>query len=188
MKLQKIIVVLGPPGSGKGTQSELLAKKLGFPKIVIGDLRREFIRQNSEEAKQDKERYDKGIPAPDDLILKLLKATISKFFNAEGIVLDAYPLSMGQVGDLDKIVQNLNVSYLWVIFLNVPEEEIVKRISIRGQGRSDDDPEIARRRYEEYERRNAPIKDYYRSKGFLIEINGDQTIEDVHKEIMEKLQ
>lgn len=187
MQLENIYVILGPPGSGKGTQSELLAKRLDFHKIVIGDLRRAFIKGSSPEAIEDKERYDKGIPAPDHIVSRLLREEIKKLEGIKGIVLDTYPLSMGQAHDLDAILQDLNVANIKAIFLNVPEQEVVKRIATRGQGRTDDDPEIARRRYEEYEKRNAPIKDFYRDKGILIEINGDQPIDDVHKEILDKI-
>ena len=187
MQLQKIFVVLGPPGSGKGTQSELLAKKFGYPRIVIGDLRREFIKDTSPEAIEDKERYDKGIPGPDNLIAKLLRSTIGKLQDTDGFVLDTFPLSMGQVQILDHITADLKVNYLRVIFLNVDKEEVIKRVSSRGQGRSDDKPEIVRQRFEEYEKRNAPIKEYYRNKDILIDVNGNQSVEAVHEEILSKL-
>ena len=187
MQLQKIFVVLGPPGSGKGTQSELLAKTLNFPRIVIGDLRRAFIKESSPEAIEDKARYDQGIPGPDELISKLLRNAINNLQDTEGFVLDTFPLSMGQAKILDEIIGEYKVSHLGVLFLNVDKDKVVKRIMGRAQSRSDDKPEIAAARYDEYEKRNAPIKEFYRQKGCLIEINGDQTIEQVHAEIMGKL-
>ncbi len=187
MQLQKILVILGPPGSGKGTQSSLLAKALGYPRIVIGDLRREFIKGTSPEAIEDKARYDKGIPGPDELIAKLLRSAINNIQDSEGFVLDTFPLSMGQVKVLDEIIKELNVSFVRVMFLNADKNEVLKRIMERGEGRSDDKPEIVTERFDNYERLNAPIKDYYRSKGLLVEVNGEQPIEKVHKEILEKL-
>lgn len=187
MKLDKIIVVLGPPGSGKGTQSELLAKKLACPRIVIGDLRRAFIKGTVPQAQEDKIRYDQGIPAPDEIVSKLLKEAIAILQSANGIVLDTFPLSMGQAEILDEIVKEQGVNYLRVVFLNVDKDEVVKRIMTRGEGRTDDKPEIAGQRFEEYEKRNAPIKEHYRQIGVLVEVNGDQSIEAVHEEILKKL-
>jgi len=187
MKLQKIIVVLGPPGSGKGTQSIKIAQALGFTQIVLGDLIREFIKGNSSEAIAAKDRYDKGIPQPDEVATGLLKQRLQTLTDSEGAVFDTFPLSMGQAEALDNIADGLKVGFLRVVFLNVDKEEVVNRITTRGQGRSDDKPEIARERFEEYEKRNAPIKEHYRNKGLLVEINGDQGIEAVHQEIMGKL-
>ncbi len=187
MQLQKIFVVLGPPGSGKGTQSSLLAKALRYEQIVLGDLIREFIKGTSKDAIESKELYDKGIPQPDEIATTLLKIKLQNVHGYEGAVFDTFPLSMGQAQALDEIVRDLKVSDMKVIFLNVNKEEVVKRISIRGQSRSDDTPEIAGRRFEEYEKRNAPIKEYYRNKAILIDVNGNQPVEAVHEEILSKL-
>ena len=187
MKLQKIFIVLGPPGSGKGTQSELLAKKLSAARIVLGDLIREFIKGASPEAVEAKKRYDQGIPQPDEVATMLLKQKLTDIRDSEVAVFDTYPLSMGEARDLTQIIVELGISEYKVIFLNVPKEEVVKRITIRGQARTDDKPEIAAARYDEYDKRNAPIKEFYRSQGTLIEVNGDQAIEKVHEEIMQKL-
>lgn len=187
MKLEKIIVVLGPPGSGKGTQSALLAKFFNVPRIVMGDLIREFIQEDSQIAKESKERYDKGIPQPDEIASMLLARKLKTITDSEIAVFDTYPLSMGQAHDLDRIAGEMNIKDLKIIFLNVDKNEVIKRISSRGQQRSDDKPEIAAARFDEYEKRNAPIKEYYNQKGILIEINGDQPIKQVHQEILSKL-
>src|SRR5258708_15698031 len=93
---------------------------------------------------------------------------------------------MGQAEALDQITRDLGVTDLKVIFLNVGKDEVVKRITTRGQARTDDKPEIAASRFDEYEKRNAPIKEHYRNLGCLIEINGDQPIEAVHEEILSR--
>ncbi len=187
MQLQKIYVLLGPPGSGKGTQSDLLAKKLKVPRIVLGDLIREFIQETSPEAIESKARYDQGIPQPDEIATMLLERKLHTVTGSETAVFDTFPLSIGEAQELDRIVKDLGVSQLTVVFLNVSKEEVVKRITIRGQGRSDDKPEIAAARYDEYEKRNAPIKEFYKGKSCLVEINGEQTTEQVHQEILTKL-
>jgi adenylate kinase len=187
MKLQKIIVVLGPPGSGKGTQSIRLAQALGYTQIVLGDLIRAFIKGTTPESLAAKELYDKGIPQPDTVATSLLQQRLQTMTESEGAVFDTYPLSMGQAEALDKIVESVGVEFLRVVFLNVEKDEVVKRITSRGQGRTDDTPEIAGERYDEYEKRNAPIKEHYRNKGVLIEINGMQDIDAVHQEIMDKV-
>lgn len=213
--MTNVFVILGPPGSGKGTQSELLAKKLGYNRIVIGDLRREFIKGTSAEAREDKERYDKGIPGPDKLIGRLFKEEMHKLKDAKGIVLDTFPLSMGQARILDEVLAEFEIKNFKVFFLNVEKNKVIKRIEGRkicsqckriylakDKGyaenvcpvcggklivRKDDDPVVAAQRYDEYERRNADIKEFYRGKGVLIEINGDKSIEAVHQEIINKL-
>jgi adenylate kinase len=186
MALQKILVVLGPPGSGKGTQSARMAKRMSYEQIVLGDLIREFIKGDSDEAKAAKERYDKGTPQPDEIATKLLEQKLPSI-KTEGVVLDTYPLSVGQAQALDEITRVLGVYDLRIIFLNVGKEEIVRRIAKRGQNRSDDKPEIANARYEEYEKRNAPIKDYYMNKGIWLEVNGEQSEDAVHHEIAKKM-
>ena len=213
--MKNVFVILGPPGSGKGTQSELLAKKLGYHRIVIGDLRREFIKGNSLEAIEDRQRYDKGIPGPDDLIGRLFKAEMQRLGDTEGIVLDTFPLSMGQAKILDEVLAELGIKNLKVLFLNVDKEKVIKRIEGRkicsqckrtylskDKGydenicpvcggklivRRDDDPAVAALRFDEYEKRNKDIKEFYLQKGVLIEVSGDQPIEDVHKEIVKNL-
>ncbi len=187
MALQKILVVLGPPGSGKGTQSTRLAQALGYEQIVLGDLIRAFIKGDSTEAKEAKARYDQGTPQPDEIATMLLKEKLNHIEGNDGAVFDTYPLSMGQAQAMDEIVADLNVKDLKVVFLNVNKDEVVKRITNRGQARSDDKPEIAAARFDEYEKRNAPIKDHYRGKGVLIEINGDQPIDKVQADILEKI-
>jgi adenylate kinase len=184
--IQKILVVLGPPGSGKGTQSAVLAKTLGYDQVVLGDLIREFIKGKSDEAMEAKARYDQGIPQPDELATYLLKLKLENI-KSVGAVFDTFPLSMGQADALDNIAHDLHVSDLKVVFLNVGKDEVVKRISKRGQSRSDDTPSIAQSRFDEYEKRNDPIKRHYRNIGLLYEINGDQPIEEVTKEIMRKI-
>jgi len=213
--ISNVFVILGPPGSGKGTQSELLAKKLGYNRIVIGDLRREFIKGASPEALEDKARYEKGTPGPDSLIGKLFKDEMHKLQAEEGIVLDTFPLSMGQAQILDDVLADFEIQNFKVVFLDVDKEKVVKRIKgrkicsqckknylLKDKGyaenicpvcggklivREDDDPVVAAQRFDEYERRNAAIKEFYRDKGILVEINGDQPIDAVHHEIINKL-
>src|SRR5687768_5224332 len=117
MKLQKIIVVLGPPGSGKGTQSELLAKFLDVPRIVLGDLIREFIKEDSDVAREAKDRYDKGVPQPDEIASMLLARKLKTITESEVAVFDTYPLSMGQAQDLDRISQEMEIKNLKIVFL-----------------------------------------------------------------------
>lgn len=180
-----LYVVLGPPGSGKGTQSQLLAKKLSYPRIVTGDLVREFIKTDA----HAKEQYDKGIPQPDEVATKLVKNEIEKYSTGPGMVLDTFPLSLEQAQALGEMVRGFEISNFKVIFLNLDKDEAVRRITGRAhvQSRSDDSPEVAAARFEEYEKRNAPIKEYYRQKGALVEIDGTPSVEDVHEEILAKL-
>src|SRR6185503_16850822 len=118
MQLQKIMVVLGPPGSGKGTQSIKLAQNFHYEQIVLGDLIRDFITGTTPEAIAAKERYDKGIPQPDEIATTLLKTKLTTV-QSTGVVFDTYPLSLGQAQALDEIVNILGIFDFLVIFLNV---------------------------------------------------------------------
>lgn len=187
MKLENIFIVLGPPGSGKGTQSELLAKYLKAPRIVLGDLIREYIKTDS----AAKSLYDKGIPQPDSVAITLLKSKLESLQDSSNAVLDTYPLSIGQAEALEQIAAELQIKNLKVFFLNVNEDEAVNRVMERKSrssvARTDDTVEVAHHRYKEYEKRNAPIKEYYKKLGSLVEINGEQPIDMVHSEIIKNL-
>lgn len=215
MKLEKIIVVLGPPGSGKGTQSELLGKALSFAYFSTGAMFREISKQNTEYARVIKDKIDNGIIVSDDEVRPLFLDKIKDLSDYPGIILDGYPRSLGQVKILEEVIQQFGIGDLKVFFLDVDKEKLVARITKRktcpncqaiylpgmpeyeteicsncGHNisvRPDDDPKVVETRFEQYLTKTADVRKYYEDKGLLIHINGDQPIEKVHQEIMEKL-
>lgn len=217
MKLKTILVLLGPPGSGKGTQSDLLSAKTGYPHISTGELIREYIKDHPEEAQAVKERYDKGVLQPDSFVLPLFEKKFDELDQvSEGIISDAFPMSIPQAEFMTKILNKFQIKNFKVLFIHVNENEVVRRLSNRKicvgcrkasatedsenysaeqcqlcgghmEVRSDDKPGIVRKRLEEYAERTRDLIEYYRLRGQLAEINGDQPVEKVHEEIESNL-
>ena len=214
MTLQNIFVVLGPPGSGKGTQSKLLAKKLDYFHLSTGDLLREQAGLGTELGLKIKNLIDNGIIVTDEIIREVFVVKLESL-TSSGVILDGYPRTIGQVKILEEVMEKHNISNLKIVFLNVDKEKLLKRITGRktcslcqemykegvpeynsgvcskcgGQliVRADDDPAIVGKRFDEYNQKTAEVKDYYEKSGQLVTINGDQSIESVQTEILEKL-
>ncbi|MGE5392267.1 MAG: adenylate kinase family protein [Candidatus Saccharibacteria bacterium] len=214
MKLKTIIVLLGPPGSGKGTQADLLSQKTGFPHISTGELIREYIKTHPEEAAAVKERYDKGILQPDNFVLPLFEKKFDEVDQvSEGIISDAFPMSLPQAEFMGKILEKYGIANFRVLFIHVDEEEVVHRLSNRKicvgcrkasatedsenytvnqcqlcgghmEVRSDDRPDVVRIRLKEYAQRTKELVGYYKEKGQLSEINGSQPVDAVQAEII----
>lgn len=212
-KIEKILVFLGPPGSGKGTQAELLADEFGWPHISTGDLFRAVISSGADDAwtKKIKERYDAGKPQPDSAALELVRRKLKELSQNQGIIFDSFPLSLGQAKEFEKILKKLKWPALIVFYIGLSEKAAVRRLNARkicprcqkiffpkaagyGDGvcirckeklirRSDDKPAVVAKRYKEYVSRLRRLLDFYRKKGQLVEINGEQTIEKIHSEI-----
>lgn len=215
----KHLIFLGPPGSGKGTQGKILAKEQGMNYLATGDMVREFLataKEGDPVGREMKEKYDKGIPQPDDLILKGVREKLKSFDLFQGIIFDSFPHTEQQAWGIEEIVKDFSLEKPLVIYINLSEEESVKRLSQRkycsncqsvfyplstnyhrnicdkcGQPlimRSDDKEEIIRFRYKEYINRIEPVVDYYKPRLRWIEINGQQSVEEVQWEIKEKIE
>ncbi len=189
MQLQNIIVFMGAPGSGKGTQTKLLSTKLGYEFFSTGELSREYAKQDTELGRKIKSLIDQGIILPIEIIREIFVKKFETILDAKGVILDAYPRTIEQAQLLEELMDKYKIESIKVVFLNVDKEKILDRIKLRStkEGRADDDISIVEKRFDEYITKTAPVKDYYEAKGFLIPINGDQTVEDVHNEIISKL-
>lgn len=189
MKLQKIIVFMGAPGSGKGTQTKLLAERLGYAYFSTGELSREYAKQDTELGKRIKDLIDNGIILPIDIIRQIFIKKFESLSDAPGIILDGYPRTIDQAELLKEIMVEKNIPTLQVIFLDVDKNQLLERLSLRGpsERRADDSPDKVEKRFDEYMTKTAAVKDYYESVGLLSHVNGDQEIEAVHQEIMGKL-
>ncbi|MFA5030734.1 MAG: nucleoside monophosphate kinase [Patescibacteria group bacterium] len=180
-----IFSFLGAPGSGKGTQAQILVQEYGFKHIVTGDLVRAQKEKASESlvAKEIAERYDKGIPQPDDVVKDLVLAEAERSLDTPGIILDPFPLSLGQADILEAWSQERpsQVSGLYMVYFVISEEESVKRLLLRAgkEGRTDDKEGIIRFRYKEYVKRADELKSYYTKRKKYIEIDGTPKIEEV---------
>lgn len=179
----QVVIILGAPASGKGTQAVQLSKALGIPHISTGDLFRENIKQNTELGQKAKSFIDSGKLVPDDLVLDILFDRISKSDAAQGYVLDGFPRTIPQAVALEKkLPPNAKVT---VLNLVVSDDTILKRAL--GRQRSDDTPEIVQERLKNYYAQTAPLIEFYTKKGLLKNINGEKQPDEVFAELKKAL-
>ena len=210
------IVLLGAPGAGKGTQADILSKRTGLPHISSGDIFRENLKNQTELGKLAQKYMSKGELVPDDVTIAMIKERLSRPDCAKGAILDGFPRTPAQAEALDEMLAELGGKVSVVPFINVPEEELVERLSgrliCRANGhifhrkynppkvpgicdydgselyqREDDKPEVVRNRIRVYLEQTAPLIDYYRKRGLLVEIDGNQPIEKVTEDLWNAL-
>jgi adenylate kinase len=184
------ILVLGPQGSGKGTQAQRIAASYGIPHIATGDMLREAMAAGSELGLRVRPIYDAGQLVPDDLMIDLIRERSEQDDVVDGFVLDGFPRTMAQAEALDAMLREIDRSLTVVLFLDVPEEVCVERLSKRAleEGRIDDTPEAIRTRLSLYRRETEPVIEHYRAQGNLVVIHGDRPVDDVFAEIQEALE
>jgi len=183
------IVLLGAPGSGKGTQAALMMQQLGLPHISTGALLRSAVEAGSELGKMAKAVMDRGELVSDDIMLGLIEERLGRSDVKKGFILDGYPRNIAQAEALDRLLARLQQPVEEVIQIDVDQEQVIDRISKRAarEGRSDDDEQVARNRMQVYALQTAPVVDYYADKGILTRILGAGTIEEVFQRICSAL-
>jgi adenylate kinase len=185
------IVVLGPQGSGKGTQAKKIAATYGIPHIATGDMIREMKERPTELGAELREVYDRGDLVGDDLMIRLIRDRLDRGDTLPGFVLDGFPRTLVQAEALDDLRGELARPIDVVFDLQVPDRQqlfdrLMKRA--REENRSDDTPEAMQRRLELYDRETAPLVEYYRStRGNVVGIHADRSIEDVFSEVQRSL-
>jgi len=175
------IVLLGAPGSGKGTQAALLEKHLGVPHISTGALFRAAIKEATPLGLEVQPIIERGELVPDDMTADLLAERLSQADTEQGFILDGYPRNIFQAEALSGFMEDMGVSIDEVIQLDVDTEKVITRIIRRAteEGRKDDSREVLRKRMVVYEERRAPVIDYYAKLGLLTRVLGDGKKEDV---------
>ena len=185
------IVIFGAPGSGKGTQSDKIIDKYHLFHISTGDVLRDNMRRGTELGKVAKGYIDQGQLVPDELIIDLLAQVLdeNKDKAADGVIFDGYPRTIPQAEALEQLLADRGTRIDAVVGLEVPEEELIKRILLRGQlsGRADDNEETARKRLEVYYNQTSPLKAYYEEQGKYLAINGMGTIDGIFDQIRKEL-
>jgi len=183
------ILLIGPPGAGKGTQAALLAKHFGIPAISTGDIFRENVRNETPLGLEAKAFMDRGEYVPDSLTNALVRDRLNQDDAAAGFLLDGYPRTIDQVQELDDILEETEVKLDVVVQLTADAEELLRRLSGRAQeqGRSDDTPDVIKRRLDVYEKQTAPLIDIYASRSLVAKVNGLGEIGDVTNRIIEVL-
>ncbi len=179
------LILIGPPGAGKGTQAKRLAKHLGIPQIATGDILREAVASGSEIGKRAGAIMERGDLVPDELVIQIARERLAREDCRSGFVLDGFPRTTGQAEALDAILEEQGREPVRVVALVVSEEELVRRILSRGEGRADDNEESLRNRLQVYKRETAPVLEHYRS--VLISINGTGEMEEISRAIVEAL-
>ena len=189
MNNQFNIVLLGAPGSGKGTQAPKIMEKYGLFHISTGDMFRKEIASQSPIGLKAKSIIERGELCPDDVTLDMLNSFLSKLGECKGYILDGVPRTHEQAHMMDGINYDKPISISKVIYIKIEEEEIIKRILKRAAelGRTDDTPEVAKNRTAQYFKLTHPLIEYYQKQGKLIEINGMQTIDEVFADICKAL-
>ena len=184
------ILLMGPPGAGKGTQAEKLIRDYGIPQIATGDMFRAAVKSGTALGKEAKSYMDKGALVPDSVTIGIVKERLAQDDCKKGWILDGFPRTTAQAVSLDAILKELGISLDAVLNLNVPSEELVKRISERAvlENRADDNPETVQKRLAVYEESTKPLIDYYRNSGLYEEINGLQDVDAVFADIIKALE
>src|ERR1043166_927805 len=162
------LVLFGPPGAGKGTQSERLIQHYQLKHLSTGDIFRFNIKNNTELGQLAKGYLDEGRLVPDEVTIRMLDAELNKFPGARGFIFDGFPRTAGQATALDELLEKRNTSISVMLSLEVEEEELRKRLLLRGKdsGRPDDqNPEVIQKRIDVYNNETAPVKAYYEKQG-----------------------
>ena len=180
-----LIIFIGPPGSGKGTQASLLCEQLSITHLSTGDMFRTAIQQETELGRQAQDFMNQGELVPDQLVVDMVAEAISRPPHADGCLLDGFPRSLPQAEALDEILSADGNGIDAVLELDVDEDTLVARLLDRQ--RPDDTLETIQNRLEVYSQQTSPLLDYYRQRGQLTSIDGKGTVQDVHERILADL-
>jgi adenylate kinase len=183
------LLIVGPQGSGKGTQGVRIAETFGIPVVSTGDIFRANIKGGTELGQKVTAILDRGDLVPDELTGEIVRDRLSQDDAANGFLLDGYPRNTAQVGDLEEFLAGRGEKLDAVILLDVPREESMSRLSLRAieQGRSDDTEEGIAHRLDIYEQETAPIIDLYEEKGIVDRVDGTGSLDEVTQRIVAAL-
>lgn len=184
------IVLFGPPGAGKGTQSQFLIEKFGLIHLSTGDIFRRNIKEGTDLGKLAQSYMNQGKLVPDEVTINMLKAELEKYPDSKGFIFDGFPRTQAQAKALDALLKEKNTSITRMIALEVPEEELKRRLADRAvtSGRLDDaDPEVIQKRIDVYMDETLPVKSYYENQNKYCGINGVGAIEEVTKRLLDEI-
>jgi adenylate kinase len=180
------LVLFGPPGAGKGTQSQKLIEKHGLIHLSTGDLLRSEITQGTTLGIEAKKLMDNGVLVPDEVVIGMISNKLDANKNARGFIFDGFPRTVAQAEALDVLLESKSSAISGMIALEVNDGELERRLLLRGKdsGRPDDaNPEVIRKRIQEYNNKTAPVADFYKKQNKFESINGIGTVEEIFEAI-----
>ena len=179
------IILLGPPGSGKGTQGARLSERTGLPRISTGDLLRSAVARQTPLGQKARSFMDQGLLVPDAIIVGLIEEVLASEEAERGVIMDGFPRTIRQAEAVDRSLALRDSQVDHVLYIEVPEDELVQRMMGRSlkEGRSDDTPEAIRKRFAVFWKQTAPLVAFYRKKQLLREIPGAGTMEAIEQRI-----
>ena len=181
------LVLVGPPGAGKGTQAAVISGKLGVPHVSTGDIFRANVGQGPPVGQQAQRYMDAGELVPDEVTNAMVADRLAAPDAADGFLLDGYPRNLGQADVLEQQLADAGTSLDAVVEIVVDTEHVVQRLLARGQGRVDDTEEVIRHRLDVYASETAPLVDHYRAQGLLRTVDGVGSVDDVSERILDAL-
>ena len=183
------LLLLGPPGSGKGTQAEILVRRLGVPRISTGDMLRAAVAAGSKVGLEAKALMERGSLVPDEIVIEVAERRLGEADARQGFVLDGFPRTAAQAEALDRILAESGTPLERCVVLQVDEQALQVRLLRRAslEGRSDDNEETIRNRMGVYRKQTQPLIDFYRERDLLREVDALGTIEEIAKRIEEAL-
>ena len=184
------LVLFGPPGSGKGTQSEKIIEKYGLVHLSTGDILRGEIADKTELGLKAKEIMDKGELVSDDIVIGMIRNKIGANRDANGFIFDGFPRTVAQAEALDELLDENNEEITLMVSLEVEKDELVDRLLKRGKetGRADDNLETIENRINVYHQQTSPVKDYYTSQGKAHPVNGVGSVDEIFDKIVTEIE
>ena len=182
----RYVILVGAPGAGKGTQAKMLQEALGFPQVSTGDLFRYNLKNETELGQLARTFMDRGELVPDELTVAMVKDRLAQSDCQAGVILDGFPRTLAQAEALDDLLVEIGGKINIVPHIYVDQEVLVERLLKRAEieGRADDNEETIRTRMRVYEEQTRPLLEYYGQKGLVVEVNGQQSINEVNKDLI----
>lgn len=182
--VQGELILMGPPGSGKGTQAKLLAARPGWVHLSTGDLFRENLRRGTPLGRLAEQHMSKGEYVPDDVTVGMVRERMREIAAGDHVIFDGFPRTVPQAEALDALLAEHDRHVARVVLIDVKRDELIARLARRAQGRSDDSPEVARRRFDVYQEQTRPVVAYYESQTLVTRVDGIGTVEDVSERVL----
>jgi adenylate kinase len=183
------IILIGPPGAGKGTQAKALAAHLEVPHLSTGDLLRKEIESKTVLGMEAKQYLDKGLLVPDDLVLEVIEHRLDQGDCSRGCILDGFPRTIPQAEALDRYLERHGNPLSAAIEFRIDDEEVFERlVGVGGRGREDDQPKVIRERIAGFRRQTEPLVEYYRTQNKLGSVDAIGTVDDVFNRLISQVQ